>query len=42
MVDPVMATDGHHYDRANIERWLAEKTRSPLTNEPLYSTDLTD
>ena len=36
MVDPVMASDGHTYDRASIEAWFARgKRTSPKTNQPL-------
>ena len=32
MVDPVIASDGHTYERKNIEKWLKIKNTSPLTN----------
>lgn len=32
MSDPVITADGHTYERAGIERWLAEHDTSPLTN----------
>jgi len=35
MVDPVIAADGHTYERANIEKWLSLKSTSPMTNLPL-------
>jgi hypothetical protein len=35
MVDPVFAADGHTYERVEMERWLATKSTSPLTNEVL-------
>lgn len=35
MVDPVIAADGHAYERVQIERWLQDKKTSPLTNAPL-------
>jgi len=35
MIDPVMAADGHAYERSAIERWLATKSTSPLTSEEL-------
>ena len=35
MVDPVMCADGHCYDRAYIEAWLADHDTSPLTGAPL-------
>ena len=34
-VDPVMAEDGHTYERRAIEKWLREKKTSPLTNESM-------
>ena len=33
MVDPVIAEDGHSYERSAIERWYEEHTTSPLTSE---------
>ena len=35
MSDPVMAADGHSYERSAIERWLATKSTSPLTGSEL-------
>ena len=35
MCDPVMAADGHAYERSAIERWLATKSTSPLTGGEL-------
>mmetsp|Transcript_45874 Transcript_45874/g.93880 ORF Transcript_45874/g.93880 Transcript_45874/m.93880 type:complete len:283 (+) Transcript_45874:91-939(+) len=40
MVDPVAASDGHTYDRDDIERWLIKHNTSPLTNEELASKEL--
>ena len=41
MEEPVVAADGHHYEKAMIEHWLAQgKTTSPRTNEPLEHTIL--
>ena len=41
MSDPVIAADGHTYERSAIERWLRQgKLVSPLTNFPLKSKDL--
>jgi len=31
----VFAADGHTYERVEMERWLATKSTSPLTNEVL-------
>ena len=38
MSDPVMAADGHSYERSAIERWLATKSTSPMTGEALQHT----
>lgn len=35
MIDPVVASDGHSYDRANLQRWLTRKQTSPLTGRPV-------
>ena len=36
MIDPVMTSDGHTYDRQCIMQWFEQgNTRSPLTNLPL-------
>ncbi|EOD05030.1 hypothetical protein EMIHUDRAFT_220523 [Emiliania huxleyi CCMP1516] len=40
MVDPVMAADGHAYERTAMERWLATKSTSPMTGEALEHTFL--
>jgi hypothetical protein len=37
MRDPVICSDGHSYERENIERWLRNCRRSPKTNETLRS-----
>ena len=37
MEDPVVAADGHTYERAAIERWMAKKMMSPKTGEALES-----
>ena len=41
MNDPVMASDGHTYERRSITVWLREKDTSPKTNAPLHNLDLT-
>jgi len=33
--DPVLAQDGHTYEREAIVKWLEKGGRSPLTNQPL-------
>jgi len=40
MLDPVIAADGHAYERTAIERWLTKKTTSPLTGEELQNSFL--
>ncbi|ETV72048.1 hypothetical protein H257_12845 [Aphanomyces astaci] len=40
MKDPVVACDGHSYEREDIERWFAQKVTSPATNAPLPSSRL--
>ena len=35
MDDPVVAADGHTYNRVDIEKWLKEHDTSPLDHEPL-------
>ena len=40
MVDPVMAADGHTYERASIETWLEQHETSPITNLVLDHTRL--
>ena len=38
MREPVMLADGHSYERAAIETWLARSNVSPITNLPLQHT----
>ena len=38
--DPVVTSDGHTYERADIEEWLRRRQTSPLTNIRLASTQL--
>ncbi|KAF0716248.1 Aste57867_2936 [Aphanomyces stellatus] len=40
MTNPVVAADGHSYDRESIEMWFRQKYTSPVTNEMLPSTRL--
>lgn len=42
MADPVMAADGHSYERAAITAWLAGHDTSPATNLPLEHKRLVD
>jgi hypothetical protein len=35
MEDPVVAADGHSYERVAITHWLSRSRRSPMTNEPM-------
>ncbi|CAK9094770.1 unnamed protein product [Durusdinium trenchii] len=38
MQSPVVAADGHSYDRKAIERWVSQHGTSPMTNMALPST----
>lgn len=40
---PVVASDGHTYERSAIENWLFKQNKdtSPMTNEKLKSKELT-
>ncbi len=38
--DPVIAGDGHTYERAAIVRWILEHGTSPLTRQPLNLNEL--
>ena len=40
MEEPVVASDGHTYERAAIERWMAKKMTSPKTGEALESATI--
>ena len=40
LIDPVVAADGHTYERQAIERWLQDHQTSPLTNAALTSKQL--
>ena len=40
MVDPVVAADGHTYDRGAIEDWLVGHSTSPMTGAELTATEL--
>jgi len=35
VVDPVVAEDGHTYEREAITRWLRDKGKSPMTNQTI-------
>ena len=41
LVDPVIAQDGHTYERDAIEQWLTTHITSPLTGAEMGSTTLT-
>jgi hypothetical protein len=38
--DPVLASDGHVYERNAIIRWIQQQGTSPITREPLDVDDL--
>ena len=35
MIDPVVASDGHTYERESIEQWMTTHDASPTTSQPL-------
>eukprot|EP00210_Caulerpa_lentillifera_P006930 g6626.t1 len=37
MQDPVLAADGHTYERKAIEQWLCQSKESPVTRKPISS-----
>jgi hypothetical protein len=39
-VEPVVAEDGHTYEKCAIRTWLTKHNTSPLTNKILYSDRL--
>ena len=39
-VDPVVATDGHTYERSAIARWLKTSDKSPMTGSVLFYKEL--
>ena len=41
MIDPVVASDGHTYERKAIELWLENKNSSPMTGLQLSNKVLT-
>jgi len=40
MQDPVVAGDGHTYDRSSISQWLLRSSKSPMTGEILENNSL--
>jgi hypothetical protein len=40
LVDPVIAADGHTYERSAMEQWIAAHNTSPVTEQPLTHTRL--
>lgn len=41
MIDPVIASDGHTYERTAMIQWLTEKNTSPMTGADLANKTLT-
>ena len=35
MIDPVLAEDGHTYERSEIEEWFRRNQTSPMTNKSI-------
>ena len=40
MVDPVICADGYSYERYNIESWMVDNNKSPMTNMILDDKEL--
>ena len=40
MVDPVIAADGHTYERDAIQKWLQHSSASPVTGLKIASKEL--
>lgn len=40
MIDPVIAADGHTYERVAIDQWLQHRDISPVTGSALAHTRL--
>lgn len=40
MLDPVIACDGHTYERRAIDEWLRQHNTSPLTSQQLENRTL--
>lgn len=40
MNDPVVAIDGHTYERKAIKKWIRDKRESPVARQPLTSNIL--
>lgn len=40
MLDPVLGSDGHTYERSAITEWLRVHTTSPMTREPMNAQGL--
>ena len=39
-IDPVIASDGHTYERKNIEDWFMNSDKSPMTGSTVNSKEL--
>ena len=40
MVDPVIAADGHTYERDAVEKWLQRSSASPVTGLKVANQEL--
>jgi len=40
MIDPVIGTDGHTYEKSAIEEWLKQNQTSPITRQTMKITEL--
>ena len=42
MLDPVIAADGHSYERKALQGWLTQNDTSPVTGLPLTHKRITE
>jgi len=40
MINPVIGSDGHTYEKEAIEKWLSNNNSSPITNAPMFISQL--
>lgn len=40
MINPVIGSDGHTYEKDAIEKWLSNNNRSPITKAPMFISQL--
>ncbi len=42
IINPVKAADGRLYEKADMVKWLEKSKNSPMTNLPLFHSNLRD